>query len=145
MMKKTALILSVFLLSNPALAAKDSKVSVSLKDCQQLTKSVSGADVAYQPGVDVQGNPVVPAEGDFGATHVFKLPKTITIDFGIDLAGKYGISGTGEQTATAPIFKIDYDLAAGDLTVNGKPLTKGDSRAIVKACQLLLEGKNGGK
>lgn len=144
-MNKVVLILSLVLVSLPAFSAEATKAGVSLKDCQRLTKHVPSADVAYTPGVDVRGKPVVPAQGPGGGENAFKLPDKITIDFGIDLAGKYGFSGAGDQTSTAKIMTIGYDLAAGGLTVNGKPLSKDDSRAVKKACQLLLDGKGGAK
>jgi len=146
-MKKTVLIITTILAGVPALAQDMTpekprlpvtEVSVSLEDCQRLVKHTPSADVAYKPGVDVNGKSVVPAHGDGPAPLEIALPKKIVIDFGIDLAGKYGIIGTGEQTATASLFPIEYDLGMGALTVNGKPLQRDDSRAIAKACKLML-------
>jgi hypothetical protein len=146
-MKKSVLILSILLWGVPAFAqdmapSKPTKpvseVSVRREDCQRLVKHTASADVAYTPGVDVNGKSVVPAHGDGPAPLEIELPKKIVIDFGIDLAGKYGILGTGEQTATTTIFPIEYDLGMNALTINGKPLSSDDSRAIAKACKLLL-------
>lgn len=118
-----------------------SSASVSIEDCKKLlgqqVEHTPGDDVAFKPGVDVDGNPVVPAEGDQVLGEI-KLPDEIVIDFGLDFAGRYGISGAGLYTATAGILTIHYDLALGGLTVNGKPLNKADSRAVIKACTLML-------
>lgn len=118
------------------------EVSVSLEDCRRLVDHVPSADVAYQPGVDVDGNAVVPAEGPEGEQPLgrIQVPDEIVIDFGYDFAGAYGIPDTGLETATANILTVQYDLAAGALTVNGKPLKKADSRAVVKACEMMLGG-----
>ena len=135
-MKKIIIVLNALLLVSPALAQE--KVELSVKDCKRLIKHKPSADVAYKPGVDVHGKSVVGAHGPGKDPNAFELPKTITIDFGLDLAGKYGIKGTGEHTATTTLFPVVYDLALGALTVNGKPLAKDDSRAIAKACEQIL-------
>lgn len=140
----------------PALAADDApvpkpdpfkgqihEVSITLEDCKRLVGYVPDADVAYQPGVDVRGKPVVPAEGpDADALGQIKLPDEIVIDFGYDFAGAYGIPNTGLETATAGILTIIYDLGQGGLTVNGKSLKSADARAVKKACEMML--KSGG-
>lgn len=119
-----------------------STASVSLQDCRRLLKHTPRPDVAYQPGVDVRGKPVVPAEGDAPLGGI-KIPDEIVIDFGFDFAGRYGFEGTGLQTATAGILTINYDLALGGLMVNGKPLNKDDSRAVAKACAMMLKDADG--
>lgn len=110
------------------------QASVSLEDCQRLDAERARADVSYKPGVDVRGKPVAPAELEptLGA---IKLPDEIVIDFGLDLAGRYNIDGSGLYTATAGIMTIHFDLAAGGLTINGKPLTKEDQDTIAKAAE----------
>lgn len=122
------------------------EVSISLEDCRRLVAHVPGADVAYQPGVDVDSNPVVPAEGPGSEQTLgkIKVPDEIVIDFGFDFAGAYGIPNTGLETATANILTITYDLAMGALTVNGKPLKRGDARAVARACEMMLSGNGDG-
>ncbi|PHS78162.1 MAG: hypothetical protein COB59_08535 [Rhodospirillaceae bacterium] len=138
-MKYLLISLSLLLLNAPALAQEAvSKVLVSLKDCQRLVKHKPRADVAYKAGVDVRGKSVVAAHGPGKDPGAFKLPDKITIDFGLDLKGKYGISGAGEHTATTTLFPVVYDLGMGGLTVNGKRLTTDDSQAIEKACESIL-------
>lgn len=121
-----------------------SEASISLDDCKRITKHSPRPDVAYQPGVDVRGKPVVGADLQPELGQI-KLPDEIVIDFGLDFAGRYGFEGTGLQTATAGILTINYDLALGGLTVNGKPLIASDSRAVAKACAMMLKGVNGAK
>lgn len=138
-MKHIVIALSALLFVSPALGQEAvTKVSVSVKDCKRLVNYKPSENVAYKAGVDVNGNSVVPAHGPGKDPNAFDLPKTITIDFGLDLAGKYGISSAGEQTAKASLFPVVYDLALGGLTVKGKPLTSGDSQAIAKACEQIL-------
>jgi hypothetical protein len=149
-MKQVYLALMVSLMAAPAFAQNANEhageqagevavthASVSLEDCQRLVKYTPSADVAYKPGVDVHGNAVKPAEDKpFGAIEV---PQEIVIDFGIDLAGRYGFGAAGLFDATAGIATIKYDIGTGGLTVNGKPLLNADSQAIEAACALRLQ------
>lgn len=114
------------------------ELSISLEDCRRLVPHQPRDDVAYKPGVDVNGNPVVPADVEPMLGQILP-PDEIVIDFGIDLAGRYGISGSGLYTATAGILTVHYDLASGALSINGKPLLKDDARAIARACKMMLK------
>ena len=51
---------AVIAVTAPAWAQQN--VIVSAQDCAWLARHVADADVAYQPGVDVQGRPVVSAD-----------------------------------------------------------------------------------
>ncbi|OEJ68024.1 hypothetical protein BEN30_07085 [Magnetovibrio blakemorei] len=136
----------VSLMAAPALAQNTGEAtgevtvthaSVSLDDCKRLVKYVPSADVAYKPGVDVHGKAVKPADDKpLGAIEV---PQEIIIDFGIDLAGRYGFGAAGLFDATAGIATIKYDVGTGALMVNGKPLLDTDSQAIEAACTLRLQ------
>lgn len=136
----------VVLLFTPPAVAQDTgegtgeavtQMSVSLEDCKRLVRHKARDDVAYKPGVDVRGKEVVPAEiKPLGAITV---PDEIVIDFGLDLAGRYGFGGAALFDATAGIATVHYDLASGALTFNGKPLLKDDSRAIERACEMRLK------
>lgn len=66
------------------------------------------ADVAYQPGVDANGNAVAPADlpGSGGIT----LPNEITIDLRVPLAELLG--------ADTPPFLNDAGIDTGQVTVN---------------------------
>jgi len=129
-------------------AQKDDKavthMSVSLDDCRRLIRHKARDDVAYKPGVDVRGKAVAPA--DLQPLGAIKVPDEIVIDFGLDLAGRYGFGAASLFDATAGIATIEYDLASGGLTFNGKPLLDEDARAIERACKLRLQNnKNGAR
>lgn len=143
-MKRIFLTLFSICFAAPVLAQQDgepamSKLSVSMKDCQRLVKHKARNDVAYKPGVDVRGKKVRSA--DLNPTQSLDLPKEITIDFGLDLAGRYGIGAASNFDATAGIGTIKYDLASGGLTYNGKRLYKDDARAIEQACEERLKSQ----
>ena len=142
MMKPVLISLSVFLCAASAFGQDAppvvSEASVSLEDCKRLVKHIPKGDVAYKAGVDVYGKPVVPAEVK-PALGGIAIPDEVVIDFGLDLAGRYGIPGAGLYNATAGILTINYDLALGTLTINGKPLNDADQRAVNKACTMMLK------
>lgn len=117
-----------------------SEASVSIADCKRLVKH----DATYKPGVDAHGKAVVGAAVST-RDDALTLPDEIVIDFGFDFAGRYGFDAAGLHTATAGILTIQYDLALGGLTVNGKRLNKADSRAAMKACTMVLRDALGGQ
>ena len=131
-MFRAVTLLSVFLCASSAVAQEAPPVMVSAQDCQRIVKHTPRDDVTYKPGVDVYGNPVVPA--DTAAVTPFKVPDIITMDLGFDFAGRYGVSGAGDVTSTTDMFTVTYDIGQGAMTVNGQPLSKADSDAIARAC-----------
>jgi len=142
----------------PGVAAAVNLMSVSKEDCQRLLQGPSardvaprpgddvafrpGDDVAFRPGVDVRGNPVAPA--DAAPLGAISVPDEIVIDFGLDLAGRYGFGGAALFDATAGIATVQYDLGLGTLMLNGKPLRAEDLRAVKRACRLRLEPQRPG-
>jgi len=69
--------------------AAEAEIAVSRRDCERLVKHEPAPDVAYQPGVDVHGNAVVPA--DLGGGVQLELPDVIYIPIEVLVQDKYGI------------------------------------------------------
>ena len=82
-MKRVAASLVVLLISATASLAFASESSVDPVLCKALTKHTPSADVAYQPGVDVHGKKVVPADlADQSAMEIpqrFDIPLTASM------------------------------------------------------------------
>lgn len=105
--------------------------------CRQIT-TLLGDDAAYVPGQDVNGNPVVPAEGPGGAPSI-GLPDTTTVYLGVDLAKRYGLGGTSNSFGgVVPLGAVTIDQQ-GQVTINGQPLATGDDPALVAACRKALK------
>ncbi len=86
----------------PAFAQND------LALCKLRAQHVARADVAYQPGVDVNGNPVVPA--DVGSVSSI-VPDIVRIPLNIDLAQRLGAVPTGAKLdADMGFVEIHKDL-----------------------------------
>ncbi len=124
----TLAILPVFTV--PAGAAT---VIITKADCAALVRHVAEPGVAYQPGVDVNGRPVVPA--DLGDTPEIKLPEETVIAITVDIDKRFNIPPTPdlfrpEATIGTVIVKED-----GRAYFNGQPLTSEESHALSTACQ----------
>ena len=123
-----ALILAAAAWAAPASA----EIAISRKDCQRLVDHEPAPDVAYQPGVDVHGRPVAPA--DLGGGQQIQLPDVIYIPIEVLVQDKYGI----------PANSVLYDATAliGVVAVRGnrvyfedQELTDPEVAALEQACR----------
>ncbi len=123
-----ALVLSVVAWAVPASA----EIAISRKDCQRLVNHQPAPDVTYQPGVDVHGRPVVPA--DLGGGQQIQLPDVIYIPIEVLIQDKFGI----------PANSVLYDATAlvGVVSVRGnrvyfedQELTDPEIAALEQACR----------
>jgi hypothetical protein len=113
-------------------APASAEIAISRKDCQRLVNHEPAPDVTYQPGVDVHGRPVVPA--DLGGGQQIQLPDVIYIPIEVLIQDKYGI----------PANSVLYDATAlvGVVSVRGKQvyfedqlLTDPEIVALEEACR----------
>jgi len=113
-------------------APVSAEIAISRKDCQRLVNHEPAPDVTYQPGVDVHGRPVAPA--DLGGGQQIQLPDVIYIPIEVLIQDKYGI----------PANSVLYDATAlvGVVSVRGnqvyfedQPLTDPEIVALEEACR----------
>jgi hypothetical protein len=113
-------------------APASAEIAISRKDCQRLVNHEPAPDVTYQPGVDVHGRPVAPA--DLGGGQQIQLPDVIYIPIEVLIQDKYGI----------PANSVLYDATAlvGVVSVRGnqvyfedQPLTDPEIVALEEACR----------
>ena len=126
--KTIAVALSALAWAAPASA----EIAISREDCERLVRHEPAPDVAYRPGVDVHGRPVVPA--DLGGGSAIELPDVIYIPIEVLIQDKYGI----------PANSVLYDATAlvGVVSVRGNevyfedtPLTDPEIAALEEACR----------
>jgi hypothetical protein len=112
-------------------AAAEEAIVISEKDCRSLTRHVPAADVAYEPGVDVNGNAVAPAE--LGAPET-ALPDEISIDV---TALVYDLLKTtpppGLEDTAVNLGKVVFQ--DGQLSYDGQPLGDSTNAALTAACR----------
>jgi len=113
-------------------APASAEIAISRKDCSRLVNHEPAPDVTYQPGVDVHGRPVVPA--DLGGGQQIQLPDVIYIPIEVLVQDKYGI----------PANSVLYDATAlvGVVSVRGnrvyfedQELTDPEVAALEQACR----------
>ena len=122
--------------------AVDAEIKVTKKDCQRVEKHLARNDVAYKPGVDVHGKPVVPADLD---DNRLQLPETIIIDLSLPLQDLYeGAKGEDEKLANAEVQvgKLEYNLSSGKLKFNGQALGDPALNAIAIECRKIYSKKD---
>jgi len=122
------------LFSVNACAAEPKKIDAAL--CRQVTKHTPSADVAYQPGVDVNGNAVAPA--DLAGMPQIQMPTKSEIPITVNLAkvlnlntNQYpnNVQGAGTESWIGT-FTVD-----GDKTYfNGQPLTDAQQDNLAVLC-----------
>jgi hypothetical protein len=103
--------------------------------CRALVKHVPDADVTYQPGMDVHGKPVAPA--DLPDSPAFQLQQPITIPLTADLFKILNFSTTGYPFNT--MRRTDINLGTlmvdGDKVLyNGQPLTSEQQDDLAVLC-----------
>ena len=113
-------------------------VAVSAQDCNRLAKYQEPPGIEYQPGVDVHGETVVPA--DLGGGVNIQLPKTIVIPIELFIQDKYHIpTNWALWAAKAEIGTVTVE---GDqVYFNGQQLTDPETAALADLCRQQLPYK----
>lgn len=88
--------------------------------CEKLVRHVPDADVAFQPGVDLKGRPVVPADLNAGSS--IEIPETIEIPLTVDLARRLRVPAPQgiEMEVLIGFLQITKE---GRVLQNGRDLT----------------------
>ena len=137
MKKRFFLLFLLALVSFPVAAAeKNKKIDFDPAVCQMLVKHTPDADVAYQPGVDVNGNAVAPA--DLPDQPKMELPSVIKIPVTVSLANTIHLDttknpwkklGSGTE-ATLGTITLEGDKAY----FNGEPLSDEQQDNLAVLC-----------
>ena len=119
--------LFLFLLSAPAFAQSN---NAGL--CQYLARHVPSADTEYQPGVNVDGGSVAPADLDGG--NKIKIPDKIKIFITPDLFQYLNIPGNSSYYPDAAVGVVEADQRGG-LSFNGQPISPEANSNLVAYCE----------
>ncbi|MDY0883023.1 hypothetical protein ACFPL7_08690 [Dongia soli] len=107
-------------------------LAISRRDCQYLVNHQPAPDVAYQPGIDAHGRPVVPA--DLNSAGQIQLPDTIYIPIEVNLGRRFNIppnSNLWKSTAEIGLVTVTGD----QVSFNGQPLTPQDNSVLAALCR----------
>lgn len=114
------------------------QVTVGRLDCLKLVKHVPAPDVAYRPGVDVRGKPVVPADPE-GVGKIVP-PENFTIDITVRIDKRFGVPPTAELYR--PEARIGAVTVEGDKAYfNGQPLATESVNELAEVCRRLIKEK----
>jgi hypothetical protein len=111
-------------------------VKITKADCLRLVKHRPDPGVAYQPGVDVRGNPVEGA--DLYDRPRIELPQRLQIPIEVDLGARYDLPADDSFKGDVQVGTVEVDLETGRATFNGQPLTSGAEEALRTRCQKVL-------
>ena len=131
------LVVGLVVAVSSAAHAQTSLLSVRTDDCRQLVSHAPADDVAYVPGVDVRGRPVVRA--DLGGGYDIFAPDEVNIDIRLDIAERLGLGG--EDFANGASALLSGEGVVGRVTVrgndiywNGNILARDSHAALSAAC-----------
>lgn len=109
-------------------------VQLSEQDCGRLVRHVASDDVAYRPGVDVDGNAVAPADLDDRGS--IPDPNVVVFPLTLDLASRLGIPPGGNADYLArPVIGVIAITRDGRASFNGIPLTSDAQHELAELCQ----------
>lgn len=106
------------------------EIAVDPMACRRLERHVPAPDVAYQPGVDVRGKPVAPADLPGGASA--PVPN-LHVEVTADMARHFGIALPDRLGRSAVIGTITVD--GNRSTFNGQPLSAEAQFDLVVLCR----------
>lgn len=105
-------------------------VVVDSAACRALANHQPAPDVAYRPGVDVRGRPVVGADLNPSPP---VLPPTLTFDLNADLA-PFLPSGSRLSLPQMGVGRVTLG-PDGKVLFNGQQVGQGDGAALAAACR----------
>jgi hypothetical protein len=114
--------------------AAEAYLTLSEADCDRLARHYPSADATYQPGRDVRGRAVAPADLNSGGGLV--LPEAVVIPIQIELFERYGLpANQANFKGDAYIGEVVVDVASGRAIFNGQPLQSEDEAELAALCQ----------
>ncbi|SBV95752.1 conserved exported hypothetical protein [uncultured Alphaproteobacteria bacterium] len=94
-----------------------------------MRAQTGGAD--YQPGVDVHGKAVAPA--DVAGTIRIEPPKVIEFPVTLDVARRAGFAPRGPYEANLEVAKVRIE--GSRVFINGQAVNPDDSTELIAACR----------
>jgi hypothetical protein len=110
------------------IVSADGRVVISPSLCADLASASAVPSADYKPGVDVAGQPVVPADLP-GAAPVPLGP----IEIGVDLKQRFGIGTNSHLLQHRPAVGV-VTVLGGVAYLNGFPLADNERAAMIAAC-----------
>lgn len=152
-MRHWAIPLVLMIGTGPALAdpvtVTGAPVYVTKADCMALVRHHPAPGTAYEPGVDVHGRYVAPADLP-GSAGTVTLPERIEFDLRLNpmayvpaagpVTNAPAPSGQGQppgrfNNTSLPLGHVAVDLGTGRATLDGRPLDGDQEKVVSDACR----------
>lgn len=104
------------------------KVRITRRDCKRLIRHQARANVAYKPGIDVRGNPVVSA--DAGGAFTIPLPNVFEFNVTKDLTTYLGSGEEKLAADKAAAIAAEKTVAATNAAVSSAELSLAGAQTI---------------
>jgi hypothetical protein len=99
--------------------------------CQWVTRHHPSDDVEYKPGLDVNGDPVAPA--DLPGSGGIDLPKDINIAITVNTAKRLGIPANDLYKGEVQVGMVT--VRGNQVLFNGKPIQPEAEQELLLLCQ----------
>ncbi|MDH3594157.1 MAG: hypothetical protein OEU09_20180 [Rhodospirillales bacterium] len=129
--------LSLLLVAATPASAADAILRMTQGDCKRLVAHRPAPGVAYQPGIDVRGHAVAPAEPE-GDTPLQPY-EILLIPIELDLFERLG-SDPGRPAVEARVLIGTIELRDGRAYFNGRPLEDAGEAKLAAKCRERLAG-----
>jgi len=116
-------------LVTPALAAD--RRAYTDDECRRAVRIAGQPGVEYQPGVDVHGRAVAPA--DLQPTLKIDPPRVIEFPVTMDVAKRLGFDVRGPYEANVTVANVRIE--GNRVSINGQEVNPDDSADLIAACQ----------
>jgi hypothetical protein len=114
--------------------AAERTIAVARSNCELAVRYVAPAGVGYQPGVDVNGRPVAPA--DLDDDHRLQLPESIPVFISDDMRKRFRVFHHSPLfDADAVVGVVELRLSDRRLTFNGVELSDPEANALAAMCR----------
>ncbi len=124
-------IFSLLCISIGMIATAHAEDADAVDACVRAVKAQNADGASYQPGVDVYGQKVAPA--DLGNTYGIKVPEVIEFDIEYDAAKRLGMNSLGYYQGNATVAKVRVE--GNKLFINGREVQTQTAADLIAACR----------
>jgi hypothetical protein len=117
-------------------SAAEIAIIATKNDCRRLVAHEPDGDVAFKPGVDARGRPVVPAGLPSSQSVLSDLPKAYAFPISVNPLSED--AGQRFSETRLDLGKIRFDPGTGDVSYNGRHLRGPQKQTFVLECKKIL-------
>jgi hypothetical protein len=133
-LSRNVTIVALIVIASTMCRAAERTIAIARSDCELAVRYVAPSGANYQPGVDVNGRLVVPA--DLDGDHRLQLPDSIPVVITEDVRERFRVSHHSPLfDADAVVGIVELRLSDRRLTFNGAELSDPEANALAAMCR----------